>query len=184
MKLKKKFKISRATVRKWIDIEEELRAIKKKDIHYRINRKGIIIRNFTDEEEECIVNFIIDARDKNKPVSTRSVISFADTIKKEFSKKSVKTKLRWCYRFIKRHGFSIRRITHIGQTSPENMKDIKNTFINEVIKLKKELNILYDESYNIVNMDETPCVLDMGFNTTIDFTGKRNISFITTGREH
>ena len=53
------------------------------------------------------------------------------------------------------------------------MKDIKNSFINEVIKLKKELNILYDESYTIVNMDETPYVLDMGFNTTIIFLGRK-----------
>ena len=45
--IEKKFKISRATVRKWIDIEEELRAIKKKDTHHRNNRKDIIIRNFT-----------------------------------------------------------------------------------------------------------------------------------------
>ena len=139
----------------------------------------MIIRNFTDEEES-IVNFIIDAREKNKPVSIISVISFADAIKSEFSKKSVKTKLKWCYRFIRRHGFSICRITHVGQTISENMKDIKNSFINEVIKLKKELNILYDEFFTIVSMDETPCVLDMGFNTTIDFTRKRNISFLTT----
>ncbi len=139
---------------------------------YRKKRKFKVIRNFTEKEEECIISFIFDARDKNKPVSTRSVISYADTIKYKFSKKSVKTKLRWCYRFIKRHGFSIRRITHVGQSIPEN---IKNSFINEVIKLKKELNILYDESYTIVKMDETPCVLYMGFKTTIDFTGKRNL---------
>ena len=37
---------------------------------------------------------------------------------------------------------SIRRITRAGQTIPENMKDIKNSFINEVIKLKKELYTL------------------------------------------
>ena len=69
-------------------MERDWRLIKrnqKKDTKYRNNRKGKVIRNFTEEEEECIINFIIDARDKNKPEITRSVISYVDTIKYDFS---------------------------------------------------------------------------------------------------
>ena len=39
----------------------------------------------------------------------------------------------WCYRFIQRHGFAIRRISHIGQKLPDNIEYLKNSFINEVI---------------------------------------------------
>ena len=33
-------------------------------------------------------------------------------------------------------------------------------------------------------MDETPCYLSMGFETTIDFKGKSNIEIETTGKEN
>ena len=41
------------------------------------------------------------------------------------------------YRFIRRHGFSIRRISHKGQTIPESFDKLKNSFIEEVIMKKK-----------------------------------------------
>ena len=53
--------------------------------------------------------------------------------------------------------------------------EVKEDFLNQVINNKKKLDILYDEPYKIINMDETPCSLEMGFDTTIDFTGKKNI---------
>ena len=98
-----------------------------------------LLEILAEEEEDCIISFIIDAKDKKKPLSTSSVINYADTIKYEYTKKSIKTKLRWCYRFIKRYGFSIHRISQVGQAIPENMKDIKTSFIKEVIKLKRNL---------------------------------------------
>ena len=33
-------------------------------------------------------------------------------------------------------------------------------------------------------MDETPCFMEIGFNTTIDFTGKKNIDIETSERDH
>ena len=45
------------------------------------------------------------------------------------------------------------------------------------------MNIPYDDNYTIINMDETPCSLEMGFETTIDFKGKKNIELISSGRE-
>ena len=35
------------------------------------------------------------------------------------------------------------------------------------------MNIPYDDNYTIINMDETPCSLEMGFETNIDFKGKK-----------
>ena len=32
-------------------------------------------------------------------------------------------------------------------------------------------------------MDEAPCYLEIGFETTIDFTGRKNIEILTYGRE-
>lgn len=90
----------------------------------------------------------------------------------------------WCYRFIRRHGFSICRISHKGQTIPESFDKLQNSFIEEVIMKKKNLNIPYDDNCTIINMDETPVFLEMGFDTTLEFTGKKNVDILTSGREH
>lgn len=43
------------------------------------------------------------------------------------------------------------------------------------------MNIPYDEDYTIINMDETPCYLEMGFDTTLEFTGKKNVDILSSG---
>ena len=48
---------------------------------------------------------------------------------------------------------------------------------------RKNLNIEPDEDFQLINMDETPCYLDMSFGNTIDFIGNKNIEIISSGRE-
>ena len=90
----------------------------------------------------------------------------------------------WCYRFIKRNGISIRRISHIGQIPPANINKYKASFIEEVINKRRIMNISVDDNYTTINMDETAFYLEMGFNTTLEFKGKRNVEIISSGREH
>ena len=45
------------------------------------------------------------------------------------------------------------------------------------------MDILYDEDYRIINMDETPCNQERGKNSTIDLIGKKNIEIEKFGRE-
>ena len=33
-------------------------------------------------------------------------------------------------------------------------------------------------------MDETQCFLEMGFNTTLDFRGKKNVQILSSDRDH
>ncbi len=49
---------------------------------------------------------------------------------------------------------------------------------------KKLIDIPYDDNNTTINMDETPCQLEIGFNTKLDFKGKKCIDILTTGREH
>ena len=46
------------------------------------------------------------------------------------------------------------------------------------------MDITYDDNNTTINIDKTPCQLEMGFNTTLDFKGKKCIDIITMGREH
>ena len=178
-----KLNIDRHILRKWKQQESDLKLVKNKDIKFK-NRNGGLHKNFSDIQENDICKFITNARKNNLAVSTKSVICYASKINMEFANKNTLTKLKWCYRFLKRMGFSIRRVSHCGQKIPSNMLNLKEEFLNQVITNKKKLDILYDESDMIINMDETPCSLEMGFDTTIDFTGKKNIDIQTSGREH
>ncbi len=86
-------------------------------------------------------------------------------------------KLRWDYSFLKRHVFTVRRISHQGQTIPKENKDVKAKFINKVIKILKNLNIQCDDNARIINMEETPLFLELNYSTTIDFVGKKNVEY-------
>jgi len=43
------------------------------------------------------------------------------------------------------------------------------------------MNIPYDDDYTIINMDETPCYLEMGFDKTLEFKGKKNVDILSSG---
>ena len=57
-------------------------------------------------------------------------------------------------------------------------------FIEEDFQKRKELEIDIDEDYRLINMDEKGLFLEMGFNTTIDFKGNKNIEIEINGRKH
>ena len=104
-------------------------------------------------------------------------------IKRIISNKNIESKVAWVYRFLKRNGYSIRRVTHKGQNIPENVELLKKEFLNQVAQKRKELNMNFNDTWLIINMDETPVYLDMFSDTTIDFVGAENVSIETTGRE-
>ena len=124
-----KYKINRSTIRNWIKNEDELLQVKYNKSKFRKNRKSGIIRIMSDTQEENICNFIIDCREKNKAIGPKSIVCYTGKINAQFAENKIKTKLMWCYRFLKRHGFSIRRVSHIGQTIPENMNTLIDTLI-------------------------------------------------------
>ena len=84
----------------------------------------------------------------------------------------------------KKISFNNKKNLHKGQTIPETKEIIKNKYIKQIINKRKEIGILEDEDYRVLNMDETPCYLEMGFDTTIDFKGKKEIEIEIFGREH
>ena len=179
-----KLGIDRKLIREWIKNEINLNNIPNKDIRYRACKSSGLIKDFSDEEEEKIFIWIKEKRDNKYPVSAKSILAFASSLNNSFSYKKLDAQMRWVYRFIKRYGLSIRRISHIGQIIPEDKNLKKMNFIYEVIQKRKELEIDINEDYRLINMDETGLFLEMGFNTTIDFKGKKNIEIETNGREH
>ena len=98
-------------------------------------------------------------------------MAFACSINKNLGLKKFNAQQKWVYRFIKRYELSIRRITHI----PENKNVIINKFKEDIIRKRKEMCILDDEDYRVINTDETAIFLEMAFNSHINFKGKKQI---------
>ena len=111
------------------------------------------------------------------------MVCYAGNLNSAFKAKSLKVQLRWSYLFLRRHGFSIRRISHVCQFIPRDSSELKTKFINDIINARKNLYIDYLENEKVINMDETPCYLDMNMDTTIDFQGNKNIEIIRRFRK-
>ena len=84
----KTLKIDRHTLRNWKNNDDQLKLVNNKDKLFSKNRTGFINRNFSPKDEEDIFKFTKNARENHKAVNTKSVVTFACTLKKEFAKKS------------------------------------------------------------------------------------------------
>ncbi len=84
-----------------------------------------------------------------KKLCTKSLICYDGNIKDNFKDKDLKLKLQWAY-LLKLYGFSIRRISHIGQFIPREQNDIKTEFIEVIIKARKELYIGYLDNERVI----------------------------------
>ena len=62
--------------------------------------------------------------------------------------------MEWCYKFLKREGFSIRKHTHVDQALKENTFKLFDRFIFNIIKFRKGMQIIEDLN-RIWNFDET-----------------------------
>lgn len=86
----------------------------------------------------------------------------------------------WLEKFMKRHGFSLRRRTTVSQRLPKDLVPKVTMFIMATRRLR------HSKDYSlgsIGNMDETPLWLDMPGATTITHLGERSVPVRTTGHE-
>ena len=94
-------------MREWKDKKNEFLEIKNKETRFRCNRTTGLKTFFSEDEEIILKNWIISCRKKFAPVSSKSLVCYAGNLNSAFKEKSLKVKLRWSYRFLRRHGFSI-----------------------------------------------------------------------------
>lgn len=106
-KINENLGIDRKTLRDWKDKKNQSLEIKNKDKRFRCKRTTGLTTFFPEDDEIIIKNWIISCRKKYVPVSTKSLVCYAGNINPTFKAKSLKVQLRWSYRFLRRHGFSI-----------------------------------------------------------------------------
>ena len=95
-----KLGLDRKLIRDWVNKEANLTEIHNKESRFRINKSSGIVKIFTDHEEDMILEWLSERRRNNLPVSTKSLISYASSLKDNFSNKNLAAKLKWAYRFI------------------------------------------------------------------------------------
>ena len=178
--IEEKLKLDKSMIRKWKNDKEKLRLVKNKDKKYRQIEEEKL-KELWLKVRKMIFVILLKKIVKKKTIGTKSEIWYAGKINPKFEEKSLKAKIIWCYRFIKKEGFSIRRVSHIGQYIPEDMNTLKDSFVKEIILKMKKMNIPFDDDYTIINMDENLCYLEMGFDTILEFTGKKNVDILSSG---
>ena len=110
--------IDRASIRDSIKQKDELM---KKD--YKLNSfrmQGAGKKPITKELEEELIKFILECRHQRIALISHKIITKAQSLNNSLDGKSYKDLMQWCYKFLKRAGFSIRKPTHIGQDLKEN----------------------------------------------------------------
>ena len=141
--------------------------------------------NYGELEEELVL-WIHGMRSKMLHVSRKMIMFKAKKMMDEKKHRSCNsTFIRckqggWGEKFMKRHGFSLRRKTTTAQKDPSLLVDRLVAFGVHVRRLQKVYS--YAESA-IVAMDETPVWSDMISNTTVEITGSKDVPMKSTGHE-
>ena len=138
----------------------------------------------TIEIEDKLIKWIEEQRRLEIAINSNEIIYKAIEMDKALADKNYNTLHRWCYRFLTRYCYSIRRPTYIGQKLKENSSSEYNKFYKILynIRLKLETNDI-DTDTIIYNMDETPLVFEMIANTTISKIGAKNVSIRNIGSD-
>ena len=81
--------LDRKIIRDWIKNGNNLNNIYNRDKKYRIYKSSEIIKDFLDEEEEKIFVQIKEKRDNKLPISTKSILAYACSLKTAFPNKKI-----------------------------------------------------------------------------------------------
>ena len=166
-----KFNIEPKRVREWRSVAEKFNTVK-------VNRKRLDGggRNCLDAElEEEVACWVYSMRQKMLHVSRKMIMFKA---KKIFDDKTTDPASRdafvasrgWCEKFMRRHGFSLRRKTTTAQRDASYLIDRLVSFAMHARRLQCQYNFA---PHNIVVMDETAVWNDMVFETTVEVTGAK-----------
>ena len=170
----RKYDIAESNVRRWRADKENLNEAPKQ----QKARRGKSAK--WPEMEEELLNWVKEKRQEGCAISTTSLRLKAKTIAKAAGNEEFKASQGWAYRFMGRHGLSVRRRTHLSQRLPDDIEAKTRSFQRFVIKKRKA----YDYPLaSIGNADQTPLTFDLPRQTTVAVKGSKTINVSSTGHE-
>ena len=171
----RKYDIDEKRVREWKKQKDQLGSLNSKK--RRLDGGGR--KAALPDMEEELVTWIESLRAQNLRVTRSNVQSKALELTQARGE-DFRASDGWLQKFLKRHSFSLRRRTTVGQRLPQDLITKVVGFIMSTRKLRHSKD--YPLSL-IGNMDETPLWLDMPGETTITRRGERSVPLRTTGHE-
>ena len=176
-----RFDVEPKRVREWKKDIDKINATKSK--RQRLDGGG---RKCIDADlEQDLVHWIYEKRSRMLHVSRKMIMWKAKSI---FEEKNEDPALKdtflasrgWCEKFMRRHGFSLRRKTTTAQKDPAYMVDRIVAYVMHVRRLQKQFSF---HDTDIIAMDETPVWNDMVSNTTVEKTGSQEVNMKSTGHD-
>lgn len=172
----RKYGISEANVRRWINDEARLKNARSTRKAFSGPQQG----RFKEIENE-VVDYVREKRKEGMAI-TRDVIRMK--AREVAQQKAIPGKFKgsngWCTRMMQRNGLVLRRRTTLAQHLPDAYEEKLTEFQRYVIKLRKQHSYLMGQ---IGNADETPVYFDMPSNTTVDDKGAKSVLVRTTGND-
>jgi hypothetical protein len=116
--------------------------------------KGPVVKDLAFEKE--VKDSIISQREMDIAVRTRDIINHVIHVNPSFKNSSSKTLIAWVYKFLGRHGLSVRHVTRIRQKLSGHLKEIQDDCANAIQKRMDVGGTLHgiDLKY-FINMDQT-----------------------------
>ena len=120
-------------------------------------------------------------RSRAKCVTAHCLVLLIGKFVPDYGRSSTEgAKIQFVRRLMKRKRLSVRRITHRGKKTRENLLEVAETF-SAVVQYAIETTSVtaacgYDDKpAHVYNMDQTAVYLDMAPDRTIDFVGARDV---------
>lgn len=140
-----------------------------------------------DVEDELVL-WVKDRRREELLVTMMMIVGWC---KKELlpdflSAKTHDACMAWCGRFMKRHGLTIRRVSHSGRKTRPELEAQRDLFVAEVLTyLCSDFLDPYTRLPSpivLFNMDQTAVYWNFGPNTTVEFVGATKVSVKDSGK--
>lgn len=120
--------------------------------------------------ERAISDFIAERRYQRCIVTVRNIISKLNEIYPEAQGRTTNSKRLWAYRFFKRCGFSIRKVTRSVQVNEQVLTERRNCFFREV-----ETTFYSNQQTVFLNMDQTSIVFGLQHRSTVEIAGMSSV---------
>lgn len=177
-----KFRIEPKQLRDWINNKEKLISVAP-----HVQKLNLGARPKFPHLENELMEWFTEARNQLKTVTRHMIQVKALSLSKKTSYRleypgitNAKFSRKWVDGFMSRHNLSNRRKTTIAQRLPEDYVEQQSEFLSYVLYLRNENE--YPLSL-IGNMDETPMSFNLPSNTTVEHSGSKTVSILSTGHE-
>jgi transposase-like protein len=175
-----KFGIEPKQLRDWLNNKEKLLSVAP-----HVQKLNLGARPKFPHLEDELMEWFTEARNQLKTVTRYMIQVKAQSLAKSYQSeypqiRNGKFSRKWVDGFMSRHNLSNRRKTTIAQRLPEDYAEQQSEFLSYVLYLRREND--YPLSL-IGNMDETPMSFNLPSNTTVEHSGSKTVSMLSTGHE-